>query len=73
LTAPPAERLILVDPATGQPLSRLQTWLAIMVMLSGTTFVALVVTVISPIMHLVSEHFADSGLDGKPIGDVLAV
>jgi MFS family permease len=73
LTAPPAERLILVDPATGQPLSRLQTWLAIMVMLSGTTFVALVVTVISPIMHLVSEHFADSGLDGKDIAYGLAV
>ena len=73
MTAQPAERLILIDPATGAPLSRLQTWLSIVVMLSGTTFVALVVTVISPIMHLVSEHFADSGYDGKDIAYGLAV
>lgn len=52
-----AGRLILVDPATGTPLSRLQTWLAIVVMLSGTTFVALVVTAVAPIMHKLSEHF----------------
>jgi MFS family permease len=52
-----AEPLILIDPATGTPLSRLQTWLAIAVMLSGTTFVALVVTAVSPIMHELSEHF----------------
>ena len=52
-----AEPLILIDPATGVPLSRLQTWLAIAVMLSGTTFVALVVTAVAPIMHKLSEHF----------------
>jgi len=52
-----AEPLILIDPATGTPLSRLQTWLAIAVMLSGTTFVALVVTAVAPIMHKLSEHF----------------
>jgi MFS family permease len=64
LSKEPAERLILIDPATGTPLSRLQTWLAIMVMLSGTTFVALVVTAVSPIMHRLSEHFGQ-GVDGK--------
>jgi len=51
------EPLILIDPATGTPLSRLQTWLAIAVMLSGTTFVALVVTAVAPIMGKMSEHF----------------
>ena len=56
-----AERLILVDPATGTPLSRLHTWLAIVVMLSGTTFVALVVTAVSPIMHQLSDHFGQGG------------
>jgi MFS family permease len=57
LSTSDAGRLILVDPATGTPLSRLQTWLAIVVMLSGTTFVALVVTAVAPIMHKLSEHF----------------
>ena len=52
-----AEPLILIDPATGTPLSRLQTWLAIAVMLSGTTFVALVVTAVAPIMAKMSDHF----------------
>jgi MFS family permease len=66
LSASNAERLILVDPATGTPLSRLQTWLAIIVMLSGTTFVALVVTAVAPIMHHLSEHFGQGG-DGKMI------
>ena len=56
-----AERLILIDPATGTPLSRLHTWLAIVVMLSGTTFVALVVTAVSPIMHQLSDHFGQGG------------
>ncbi len=55
-------RLRLIDPVSGAALSRLQTWLAIVVMLSGTTFVALVVTAISPIMHLLSEHFGGGGL-----------
>jgi MFS family permease len=61
LYAPAVERLILVDPATGTPLSRLQTWLAIIVMLSGTTFVALVVTAVAPIMSQLSEHFGQAG------------
>jgi MFS family permease len=61
LDAPAAERLILIDPATGTPLSRLQTWLAIIVMLSGTTFVALVVTAVAPIMSHLSEHFGQGG------------
>ncbi|MBV8650237.1 MAG: MFS transporter, partial [Alphaproteobacteria bacterium] len=65
-------RLRLVDPATGAELSRLQTWLAIVVMLSGTTFVALVVTAISPIMHLVSDHFGALGYDGKTVAYGLA-
>jgi MFS family permease len=56
--------LILIDPASGTPLTRLQTWLAIMVMLSGTTFVALVVTAVSPIMHRLAEYFGH-GVDGK--------
>ena len=64
MSAPPAERLILIDPATGTPLSRLRTWLAIVVMLSGTTFVALVVTAVAPIMHHLSDHFGQGG-NGK--------
>ncbi len=59
-----AEPLILIDPATGTPLSRLQTWLAVAVMLSGTTYVALVVTAVAPIMHELSEHFG-KGAYGK--------
>lgn len=69
--ARPAERLILIDPGTGIPLSRLQTWLAIIVMLSGTTFVALVVTAISPIMHMLSDHFGSGGY-GKTVAYGLA-
>ncbi len=56
----------MIDPASGKPLSRLQTWLAIMVMLSGTTFVALVVTAVSPIMHMLSDHFGSGGY-GKTV------
>jgi MFS family permease len=69
--SPAAERLILIDPATGKPLSRLQTWLAIMVMLSGTTFVALVVTAVAPIMHLLAQHFG-GGAEGKTVAYGLA-
>ena len=65
-------RLVLINPETGQPLSRLRTWLAVMVMLSGTTFVALVVTAISPIMHMISEHFAVRGYDGMTVAYGLA-
>jgi MFS family permease len=57
----PREHLALIDPATGVPLSRLQTWLALVVMLSGTTFVALVVTAVSPIMRDLSDHFGRGG------------
>ncbi len=68
----PAGALILIDPATGTPLSRLQTWLAVAVMLSGTTFVALVVTAVSPIMHELSQHFGQGG-DGKLIAYIVAI
>ena len=63
-----AEPLILIDPATGAPLSRLETWLAIAVMLSGTTFVALVVTAVSPIMHQLSDYFGQGGHGKEEIG-----
>jgi MFS family permease len=69
--SPAAERLILNDPATGKPLSRPQTWLALIVMLSGTTFVALVVTAVAPIMHLLAEHFGGGG-QGKTVAYGLA-
>jgi MFS family permease len=72
LSTKSAEPLILIDPATGMPLSRLQTWLAIAVMLSGTTFVALVVTAVSPIMAKLSEHFGQ-GTDGKLIAYAVAI
>ncbi|HTJ62736.1 MAG TPA: MFS transporter [Alphaproteobacteria bacterium] len=67
-----AEPLILIDPATGTSLSRLQTWLAIAVMLSGTTFVALVVTAVAPIMHRIAEHFGQ-GTDGKTVAYGVAI
>lgn len=70
--APPAGRLTLIDPATGRELSRLQTWLAIIVMLSGTTFVALVVTAVSPIMHQLSDYFGKGGL-GKEVAYGIAI
>jgi MFS family permease len=72
LDAQPAERLILIDPATGTPLSRLQTWLAIIVMLSGTTFVALVVTAVSPIMQELADYFGKGG-HGKEVAYGIAV
>ena len=72
MSAPNAERLTLVDPATGTPLSRLQTWLAIIVMLSGTTFVALVVTAVSPIMHQLSDYFGQGG-HGKEVAYGIAI
>ncbi|MDB5397276.1 MAG: transporter [Rhodospirillales bacterium] len=72
MDAQPAERLILIDPATGTPLSRLQTWLAIIVMLSGTTFVALVVTAVSPIMHQLSDYFGQGG-HGKEVAYGIAI
>ncbi len=53
------------------PLSRLQTLLALVVMLSGTTFVALVVTAVAPIMHLLAEHFGGGG-QGKTVAYGLA-
>ncbi len=62
----------LRDPATGEPLSRLRTWLAIFVMLSGTTFVALVVTAVSPIMQTLSEHFGADG-HGRLVAYAVAV
>lgn len=57
----PKERLALIDPASGAVLSPLRTWLAIVVMLSGTTFTALVATVLAPVMHGMAEHFSRYG------------
>lgn len=56
-----AEPFALIDPLTGIPLSRLRTWIAIIVMLSGTTFTALVVTAVAPVMHAMAEHFGQDG------------
>jgi MFS family permease len=61
LNAPPSGRLTLLDPATGEPLSPLRGWLAIAVMLSGTTFVGLVVAAIAPVMHAIAQHFGTDG------------
>jgi MFS family permease len=72
LDAPRAGTLLLIDPATGVPLSRLRSWLAIAVMLSGTTFVALVVAAIAPVMHAISEHFGQNG-NGKNIAYGMAI
>lgn len=58
---PRAEGLRLLDPATGTPLSPLRSWLAVAVMLSGTTFVGLVVAAIAPVMHAIAQHFGQEG------------
>lgn len=57
----PAVRLALTDPLTGIPLSRLRSWVAVVVMLGGTTFMSLVVTAVSPVMHAMAEHFGQGG------------
>jgi MFS family permease len=67
-----AERLALIDPATGAVLSRLHTWLAIAVMVSGAAFVSLVVTAVSPVMHEISEHFGQGGY-GKMVAYGIAI
>ena len=46
-------------------MTRLQTRLAIAVMLTGTTFMSLVVTVLSPVLHDVAAHFNDGGNGAK--------
>jgi hypothetical protein len=61
LEAPRAEGLRLLDPATGMPLSPLRSWPAIAAMLSGTTFVGLVVAAIAPVMHAIAKHFGQEG------------
>jgi MFS family permease len=57
----PRERITLIDPASGAALSPLRTWFAIIVMLSGTTFTALVATVLAPVMHGMALHFSRYG------------
>jgi len=55
------EPFVLNDPLTGIPLSRVRTWVAIIVMLGGTTFMSLVVTAVAPVMHAMAEHFGQGG------------
>jgi MFS family permease len=58
-----AARLQLVNPATGAPLSAMQTWLAIAVMTFGTSFMSLVVVSLAPVLPEIGKHFGAGGGD----------
>jgi MFS family permease len=67
-----ARRLTLIDPETGAVLPRGRTWLLAGLVIFGTSFMALVVMALAPVLPEVAAHFGKQ-YDGKLAAQLLQV